>query len=105
MINNFAIFKVAEKKNDKAPDYRITINVGTKEQPQYEEVGGGWIKEGQKGKFISCTLSKAYGERKGYEIVESHELDADKVMPNFDKDSKGRVITDKKVVESEDIPF
>lgn len=50
---NFALFKVTDKKNDKAPDYKLSLKVGDR----YEEVGVGWIKDGQNGKFISIKLS------------------------------------------------
>jgi len=88
MINGFSIFKSVEKKNDKAPDYRISINIGSKEQPQYVEVGGGWIKEGQKGKFISCSFSKAFNDRKEYCITEV----VDPNVPKFDRDSQGKPV-------------
>lgn len=56
-IKNFAIFKVItngeKKKNEKSPDYTLSVKVGDK----YEEIGGGWIKEGAKGKFVSVQLS------------------------------------------------
>jgi len=95
MINGFSIFKVATKKNEKSPDYDISINIGTKEQPQYVTVGGGWVKEGQKGKFISCTFSKAYGDRKEYGITEV----VDPNVPKFDRDSQG------KEIDVDSIPF
>jgi uncharacterized protein (DUF736 family) len=53
MIKNFSIFKVTEKKTDKSPDYTLSI----KTDNGFEEIGGGWIKEGQNGKYISVKLS------------------------------------------------
>jgi len=67
MINQFAIFKVGEKKSDKQPDYRLSAKVGE----EYVEIGAGWIKEGKGGsKFISCQLSKPYKDKKGYGLEE-----------------------------------
>lgn len=68
MIKNFSLFKVTDKKNDKAPDYKLSVQVGDK----YEEVGAGWIKEGQKGKFISVKMSDERSwEYKGKTITRS----------------------------------
>jgi len=63
MIKQFVIFKV--KKGEKSPDYRISINNNGK----WTDIGAGWIKEGKKGKFISCQLSNGYKDLAGYKIV------------------------------------
>jgi len=48
-----SIFKVKlPKKNEKGPDYRISMKIGD----EFKNVGAGWIKDGQKGKFISAHL-------------------------------------------------
>ena len=75
-INNFSVFKNTEKKSEKEPDYRMTINVGTKDEPRFENCGAGWIKESAKGtKYISFSLSKPYKDKKGWKLVEEDELD------------------------------
>ena len=63
-MDSFAIFKATEKKNEKSPDYNISMKIGEK----YETIGGCWIKDGAKGKFFSCQLSKSYKDRAGYHI-------------------------------------
>lgn len=67
-MKEFAIFKATEKKNEKSPDYNISVKIGEK----WTNIGGAWIRESGKGqKFFSCKLSAPYQDRKGYEIVES----------------------------------
>lgn len=63
-MNSFSVFKNTDKKNDKAPDYNISMKIGEK----YENVGACWLKEGTKGKFFSCQLSKTYQDKPGYHI-------------------------------------
>lgn len=68
MIKNITCLK-NNKKKDTEPDYRLSVNTGTKEQPVYNDVGAGWLKEGANGnKFISFKLSDAYGERRGWHL-------------------------------------
>lgn len=55
-IKNFSIFKVTDKKNETQPDYRISAKVGE----NFVEIGAGWIKESNGGKYISCKLSDKY---------------------------------------------
>jgi uncharacterized protein (DUF736 family) len=100
MIQNFSIFKAKEKKNEKSPDYNISINVGTKEQPRYVNIGGGWIKEFSGGKFISCSFSKPFGDTKEYGITEVKNPNE----PNFDTDSRGKSNGDEEV-NLDDIGF
>lgn len=57
-IKNFSIFKNANKKTDKHPDYSISAKVQKDNVDEYKEIGAGYIKEGAKGKFISVSLSK-----------------------------------------------
>ena len=59
-----------KKEKDTQPDYRLSANVGSKDQPRYVDIGAGWIKEGEKGKFISFQLSKPYNGKKGWQVVE-----------------------------------
>ncbi len=70
-MDNFSIFKNTDKKNDKAPDYNISAKIGDK----YVNIGACWLKDGAKGKFFSCQLSKQYQDRSGFHI----EIDTPKV--------------------------
>ena len=65
-MQNFAIFKAKEKKNEKSPDYNISIKVGDK----YVNAGGCWLKESKGQKYFSCALAKPYKVQSGWEIVE-----------------------------------
>lgn len=93
MTKVFAIFKANEKKNEKSPDYNISIKVGEK----YETIGGCWIKEGKNGKFFSCKMSEPYGQRKGYEIAESK---SEAMKPAFSGNTYP-----KNDISAEEIPF
>ena len=103
-MNSFAIFKNKEKTKDTQPDYKMSINIGTKEQPKYVECAGIWMKEGQTGKFMSGLMSKPFGERAGYEIVEIKGVDN---VPKFDRDSQGKPVGEKVApeIKAEDIPW
>ena len=72
-IKNFSIFK-KDKKQDNHPDYSISAKVQKDNVDEYREIGAGYIKEGQKGKYISVALSKPreYMGKKfsGYVIVD-----------------------------------
>ena len=73
-LKNFNIFKVKEKKNDKSPDYNVSVKVGE----NYVNIGGCWLKEGKSGKYFSCKLSDGYksdkGERFGFSIEQDEVL-------------------------------
>lgn len=63
------------KKNDKQPDYRISVNLG-EETANYVEAGACWIKKDSKGNnYLSCKLADAFVDhtkgtaRKGFELV------------------------------------
>lgn len=63
------------KKNDKQPDYRISVNIGD-EEVNYVEAGACWIKKDSRGNnYLSCKLADAYADhtkgtaRKGFELV------------------------------------
>lgn len=65
-----------KKTKDTQPDYRISINIGEKDNANYVEAGACWIKKDSKGNpFLSCKLSDAYVDhtkqiaRKGFELV------------------------------------
>ena len=72
-IKNFRIFK-KDTKQDNHPDYSISAKVQKNNVDEYKEIGAGYIKDGQKGKYISVSLSKPreYNGHKyaGYVIVD-----------------------------------
>lgn len=77
MIKNFSIFKSKPSDNEKAPTHTISANVGTKETPEYVNIGSCWTKEGKGGKFLSCKLQDVYVDhtdrtktKKGFAIVD-----------------------------------
>lgn len=56
---NFSIFKNTYKEEgSNQPDY--TCSVYDKETNKSTKIGGGWIKEGKNGKFISVSLDDEY---------------------------------------------
>ncbi len=66
MITSFLCFKINDKENEKGPDYRLSAKVNG----EFKDIGAGWIKETEKGRFISFQLKKPYGEWPGYEMIE-----------------------------------
>lgn len=61
-FNSGALFKVKEKKNEKAPDYRTQIQLDTETLNAIIESGGkisiaGWIRSGGSGQFVSLLVS------------------------------------------------
>lgn len=72
-VKDIAIFKVDNKKNEKAPDYRLMIKI----DDNWSECGAGWIKTSSKGtKFISCKLSDAYKDvRKGWHLANDKPIE------------------------------
>jgi hypothetical protein len=57
----FNIFKNTKKKEGSTePDYNISVNVGTKEQPENMIAGACWLKDGKSGKYFSCKLSDSF---------------------------------------------
>jgi uncharacterized protein (DUF736 family) len=72
----FNLQKNANKKTETQPDYRISVNIGDKDNSNYVEAGACWIKKDKKGNnFLSCKLADAYADhtknvaRKGFELV------------------------------------
>ena len=66
-MKNFIIQINKFKDSDTKPDYRIVA----KEGEEFLEIGAGWKKQDSSGKaYISCSLSKPYNDKKGYEIVQ-----------------------------------
>ena len=84
-IRNFAIFKNNEKKNDKQPNYTISVKVGEK----YVTAGGAWLKEGKSGKFFSCKLGESYKDRPGF-YIEVDGVKSDEV-PDAPKDISSEI--------------
>lgn len=83
-MKEFAIFRAKEKKNDKAPDYNITVKVNDK----YLTIGGAWLRQTKTGdKFFSCKLSDGYKELTGFHIerdtpVKENEASIDDINPD-----------------------
>jgi uncharacterized protein (DUF736 family) len=75
-MQNFAIFKAKEKKNEKSPDYNISMKVGEK----FVNIGGAWLKESKGQKYFSCSLSKPYKAQSGWEITEVKGQPAEQVQ-------------------------
>ena len=70
---NFSIFKNTYKKEgSNEPDY--TCSTYDKETQKSTKIGGGWIKEGKNGKFISVSLDDEY---KKPEVSEPTQADID----------------------------
>lgn len=77
MIKNFSIFKNKPSENDKLPTHNISANIGTKEKPEYVNIGACWTKDGASGKFLSCKLQDVYVDhndrtktKKGFAIAD-----------------------------------
>lgn len=67
----FSLFK-NNKEKDNQPDYRLSAKVGEK----FESIGGGWIKENDKGKYIGISVDKnKVLEMLGDKIIESPQDD------------------------------
>lgn len=65
----FSLFK-NNKEKDIQPDYRLSAKVGEK----FESIGGGWIKENDKGKYISISVDKnKVLEMLGDKLIEKSE--------------------------------
>lgn len=80
-MKNFNLQK-NEKKNDKQPDYRMSANIGDKDNANFVDCGACWIKQDKNGKnFLSCKLADAYADhtkgtaRKGFELVMEGETE------------------------------
>ena len=75
-MKNFNLQKNKFKKTENAPDYKISVNIGNKEDSDFVEAGACWVKKDRTGNtFLSCKLSDAYADhtkniaRKGFELV------------------------------------
>lgn len=63
-LKSFILLKNTSKKEDKHPDYRISIKVGE----NLVDGGAAWIKEGKNGKYLSAKLSDARDTRAGFHL-------------------------------------
>lgn len=64
-IKNFSIFKVKDHDGDpKKPTHSISTKIGEK----YEYIGKCWTKDGNNGKYLSCSLDKPYNGKPGYHV-------------------------------------
>ncbi len=76
-MKNFNLQKNKYKKEGSTmPDYKISANIGEKDNANFVEAGACWIKKDKTGNtFLSCQLSDAYVDhtkniaRKGFELV------------------------------------
>lgn len=101
-MKNFILNRNNFKKTDKQPDYKLSVNIGTNEKPNYVQGGAGWIRKNSKGEtFLSVTLSDLYVDhtkgvaRAGFDLVQEG-IDRVKEMPEM-------VETDN--VDPDSIPF
>jgi uncharacterized protein (DUF736 family) len=63
---NFSIFKNNYKEKENHPDY--VCSVFDKETNTSKKIGGGWIKEGKNGKYISVSIDDEYTPEKKEEV-------------------------------------
>ena len=63
MITTFTCFKNEDKQGSQ-PDYRLSAQV----DGVWVSVGAGWVKESEKGKFISFKLQDAYQDKPGFHL-------------------------------------
>ena len=76
MAIKFFSLQKNNKKTDTQPDYRMSVNLGDKDNSNFVDCGACWIKKDKKGNaFLSCKLADAYADhtkgtaRKGFELV------------------------------------
>ena len=60
--NSSALFKVKDKKSEKAPDYRASVQLDVETLDAIIASGGklsiaGWLRDGAQGQFVSLLLS------------------------------------------------
>lgn len=78
-MQNFTIFKVKDHNGDeKKPTHSISAKIGE----EFVYIGRCWTKDGNNGKFLSCSLDKPYQDKPGYtievELPESQKNNAHK---------------------------
>ena len=84
---NFSLFKNTNKEEGtNQPDY--TCSVYNKETQQSTKIGGGWIKEGKNGKFISISIDDEWQPKP--------KATPEVAKPEYDMES---------AIKAEDIPF
>lgn len=68
--NRGVLFREQEKKSDKSPDYTGKLDVDGKEYRL-----AGWIKDGQRGKFLSLAISEPQGRKEPEPAQSPADLD------------------------------
>lgn len=67
---NFSLFKNTYKEEGtNQPDY--TCSIFDKETSKSTKIGGGWIKEGKNGKYISISIDDEYKKPEAPEEVKA----------------------------------
>lgn len=74
---NFSLFKNTYKEKENQPDY--VCSVYDKETNKSTKIGGGWIKEGKNGKFISIAIDDEY---KKEDKAKAPEFPEENIDPN-----------------------
>lgn len=74
---NFSLFKNTYKEKDNQPDY--VCSVYDKETQKSTKIGGGWIKEGKNGKYISISIDDEY---KKEDKAKAPEFPEENIDPN-----------------------
>lgn len=90
-MKNFTITKNKFKKNEKQPDYRISIN----EDNGWVEIGGAWLKEDKQGnKYFSCRLNSAYVDHTSNVARPGFHLERDPKTETVEKYTEKMIETD-----------
>lgn len=93
---NFSLFKNTYKEEgSKQPDY--TCSVYDKEAGKSTKIGGGWIKDGKNGKYISISIDDEWKPKEA--VIDAGAVAAKKMFdekPDYD---------DAAAIKAEDIPF
>jgi len=95
-IKYFSLFK-NDKKKETQPDYKISVKVGD----VYMDAGAGWVKDGKKGKYLSCKLNDEF-----HLTVHTKPMTPEQEVEEHEKEvPPAEYEVDGKVVSSADIPF
>ena len=77
---NFSLFKNTYKEKENQPDY--VCSVYDKETNKSTKIGGGWIKEGKNGKYISISIDDEYKKEEKKEESTEEEVDPNDIPFN-----------------------